>query len=74
MFNALGVSNWEDLRKLKERFEEIMKCRQYGLNDTGSRTDDSIFPRSDYSDEQIKVCEYKRGSNVIFLPSIAGMN
>lgn len=56
MFNALGISNWDDLRKLKDRFEEIMKCGQYGLNDTSSKTDDSIMPKSDYSIEQLKVC------------------
>uniref|UniRef100_A0A8D8FY23 Dynein regulatory complex protein 1 homolog n=4 Tax=Culex pipiens TaxID=7175 RepID=A0A8D8FY23_CULPI len=34
-----------------------MKCRQYGLNDTSSKTDDSIMPKSDYSDEQLKILE-----------------
>ncbi|XP_039438047.1 dynein regulatory complex protein 1 homolog [Culex pipiens pallens] len=62
VFNALGISNWDDLRKLKDRFEEIMKCRQYGLNDTSSKTDDSIMPKSDYSIEQLKILEERDAS------------
>lgn len=55
VFSALGISNWDDVRKLKEKFEDVMKSRYRCTNDSFTKSDESCTSQSDQTEEQIKV-------------------
>lgn len=58
VFSALGISNWNDVRKLKEKFEEVMKSRYRCTNDSFTKSDESCASQSDQTEDQIKVQVY----------------
>ncbi|XP_062565313.1 dynein regulatory complex protein 1 homolog [Armigeres subalbatus] len=54
VFNALGILNWDEVRKLKEKFEEVMKMHCRSTNELFTKSDETGSLRSDETDEHIK--------------------
>nr|XP_029733935.1 dynein regulatory complex protein 1 homolog [Aedes albopictus] len=54
VFNALGISKWDDVRKLKEKFEEVMKTHCQSPSDSFTKSEESASVLSDEADENIK--------------------
>lgn len=64
VFNALGISKWDDVRKLKEKFEEVMKTHCQSPSDSFTKSEESASVLSDEADENIKVTPKFKNTNI----------
>ncbi|XP_058837079.1 dynein regulatory complex protein 1 homolog isoform X2 [Topomyia yanbarensis] len=64
IFNALGILNWDDVRKLKEKFEYILKTRYYSNSESLTKSDETNANVTSIIDDKLKVLADANGSEI----------
>ncbi|XP_055593336.1 dynein regulatory complex protein 1 homolog [Uranotaenia lowii] len=63
VFNALGISHWEDVRRLKEKFDEIIKSYNQNASDSFTRSEGSVSSQSEEND--LKAINFDNSSDIV---------